>query len=156
VLQLWELEVKQLTGELVQASVAFEDLRIAGEEKDASILQLWQEAETSRADLEKLKKQVESELPPSSLLIGWLISPRLSLESSPFPSRSTGSSWGVGDVGGNAPDGLQLLAVGSGASGEGSPARVSTGAPVKQGAQWPVASGPWAATSPGICEVCSA
>jgi Tfp pilus assembly protein PilO len=43
--------------------VAFEDLRITDEEKDASILQLQQEAETARADLEKEKKQVEGKLP---------------------------------------------------------------------------------------------
>jgi hypothetical protein len=38
-LQLREVEVERLTRELVQESVAFEDLRIAGE-KDALILQL--------------------------------------------------------------------------------------------------------------------
>jgi hypothetical protein len=44
--------------------VAFEDLQIPGEEKDASILQLRQEAETTHADLEKEKKQVKGGLPP--------------------------------------------------------------------------------------------
>jgi hypothetical protein len=55
--------VERLTGELVQESMAFEDLRIADEEKDASVLQLQQEAKTARADLEKEKKQVEGKLP---------------------------------------------------------------------------------------------
>jgi hypothetical protein len=49
---------------MVQESVAFENLRITGEEKDASILQLRQEAEPSRVHLEKEKKQVEGELSP--------------------------------------------------------------------------------------------
>jgi hypothetical protein len=63
-LQLCESEVTRLTGEMVQESVAFENLRITGEEKDASILQLRQEAEPSRVHLEKEKKQVEGELSP--------------------------------------------------------------------------------------------
>jgi hypothetical protein len=36
--------------------MAYEDLRITGEEKDASILELRQAPETARADLEKEKK----------------------------------------------------------------------------------------------------
>jgi hypothetical protein len=44
--------------------VAFEDLRIAGEEKDTSVLQLQREAEALRADLKKEKKQVEGKLWP--------------------------------------------------------------------------------------------
>jgi hypothetical protein len=43
--------------------VAFKDLRITSEEKDASILELKQEVETARTDLEKEKKQVEGKLP---------------------------------------------------------------------------------------------
>jgi hypothetical protein len=71
-LQLREVEVERLTRELVQESVAFEDLRIAGKEKDASVLQLQWEAEAARADLEKEKKQVEGKLwPPSPLFVNW-------------------------------------------------------------------------------------
>jgi hypothetical protein len=38
-LKLWNAEVARLTGELVQESVSYEELRQAGEEKDATILE---------------------------------------------------------------------------------------------------------------------
>jgi hypothetical protein len=47
--------------------VAFEDLRITGEEKDASILELRQAAETTRANLE-MEKQVEGKSPQTLCL----------------------------------------------------------------------------------------
>jgi hypothetical protein len=61
-LKLWDAEITQLTGELVQEGVSYEELRQAGEEKDVAILQLWQAAETACAALETEKKQVEGEL----------------------------------------------------------------------------------------------
>jgi hypothetical protein len=42
----------RLTGELVQEAVSFEELWNTGEEKDTSIAELQQAAETARADLE--------------------------------------------------------------------------------------------------------
>jgi hypothetical protein len=42
--------------------VAVEALRVAGEEKDASVLQLQQEAEAVRTDLERERKQADDEL----------------------------------------------------------------------------------------------
>jgi hypothetical protein len=63
-LQLWESEITQLTRELVQEAVSFEELQSAGEEKDTSILELQHAAETARADLEKEKKQVEGKSHP--------------------------------------------------------------------------------------------
>jgi hypothetical protein len=47
--------------------VAFEDLRITGEEKDASILELRQADETTRANLE-MEKQVEGKSPQTLCL----------------------------------------------------------------------------------------
>jgi Tfp pilus assembly protein PilO len=44
--------------------VSFVELRIAKKEKNTSILELRQAAETTRADLEKEKKQVEGNSPP--------------------------------------------------------------------------------------------
>jgi hypothetical protein len=44
--------------------VSFEELRIAREEKDASILVLRQAAEAACAELEKEKKKVEGKSPP--------------------------------------------------------------------------------------------
>jgi hypothetical protein len=55
-------EVERLTGELVQGGVAAGALKVAGKEKDASVLQLQQEAEAMPADLEKERKQVEGKL----------------------------------------------------------------------------------------------
>jgi hypothetical protein len=59
------MEVTRLTGELVQEGVSYEELRQAGEEKDAAILELQQEAETTRTALETEKKQVEGKSPLS-------------------------------------------------------------------------------------------
>jgi hypothetical protein len=42
--------------------VAAGALKVAGKEKDASVLQLQQEAEAMPADLEKERKQVEGKL----------------------------------------------------------------------------------------------
>jgi hypothetical protein len=44
-------------------SVSYEDQRQAGEEKDATILDLQRAAETMRAALKTEKRQVEGELP---------------------------------------------------------------------------------------------
>jgi hypothetical protein len=62
-LKLRDLEITRLSGELVQEGVSYEELRQAGEEKDASILELQQAAEAARATLETEKKQVQGELP---------------------------------------------------------------------------------------------
>jgi hypothetical protein len=62
-LKLRDEEVTWLNRELAQLSVSYEDQRQAGEEKDATILDLQQAAETARAALETEKKQVEGELP---------------------------------------------------------------------------------------------
>jgi hypothetical protein len=67
--------------------VAFEDLRITGEEKDASILELRQADETTRANLE-MEKQVEGKSPPNPLFIDWFVSPRFALDLSPFRSQA--------------------------------------------------------------------
>jgi hypothetical protein len=88
-LQLRESEVKRLTGELVQESMAFEDLRVTSEEKDASILQMRQEAETAHMDLKKEKKQVKGKVPPEPFVYR-LVSPRFGLDPSPFFSRACG------------------------------------------------------------------
>jgi hypothetical protein len=88
-LQLRESEVKRLTGELVQESMAFEDLRVTSEEKDASILQMRQEAETAHMDLKKEKKQVKGKVPPEPFVYR-LVSPRFTLDPSPFFSRACG------------------------------------------------------------------
>jgi chromosome segregation ATPase len=55
-LQLQDSEIAQLTGELVQEAVSFEELRNAGEKKHAIILELQQTAETMRDNLETEKK----------------------------------------------------------------------------------------------------
>jgi hypothetical protein len=65
-LKLRDAEIAWLTRELVQEAVSFKELRSAGEEKDATILELQQAAETARASLEKEKKQVEGKSPFSS------------------------------------------------------------------------------------------
>jgi hypothetical protein len=66
-LQLRDSEITQLTGGLVQEAVSFEELRNTGEEKNATILELQQAAETARAALESEKKHVEGKLPLSIL-----------------------------------------------------------------------------------------
>jgi hypothetical protein len=48
--------------------MAFEDLRFTSE-KDASILELRQAAETALTDLEKEKKRAEGKLPPQILCL---------------------------------------------------------------------------------------
>jgi hypothetical protein len=53
--------------------VSYEDQRHAGEENDATILDLQRAAETARAALETEKKQVEGELPFLSFAC-WLYS----------------------------------------------------------------------------------
>jgi hypothetical protein len=55
-LKLRDEEVTRLNWELAQLSVSYEDQRQAGEEKDATILNLQQAAETARAVLEMEKK----------------------------------------------------------------------------------------------------
>jgi hypothetical protein len=69
--------------------MAFEDLRVTSEEKDASILQMRQEAETAHMDLKKEKKQVEGKVPPEPFVYR-LVSPRFGLDPSPFFSRACG------------------------------------------------------------------
>jgi uncharacterized membrane-anchored protein len=54
-LKLRELEITQLTGELVQEGVSYEELRQVGEEKDAAILELQQAAATARTTLDSEK-----------------------------------------------------------------------------------------------------
>jgi chromosome segregation ATPase len=61
-LKLRDEEISRLDGELNQLSVSHEDMRQAGEEKDVTILELQQAAETTRTTLEAEKKQVEGEL----------------------------------------------------------------------------------------------
>jgi chromosome segregation ATPase len=48
-IKLQDKEVSRLNGEMAQLSVSYEDQHQAGEEKDASILELQQEAEAARA-----------------------------------------------------------------------------------------------------------
>jgi hypothetical protein len=62
-LKLWDQEITLLSGELVQEGVSYEELWQAGEEKDATILDLQRAAETACAALETEKKQVDGELP---------------------------------------------------------------------------------------------
>jgi predicted nucleic acid-binding Zn-ribbon protein len=57
-----EDEVSRLNGELVQLSISHEDLRQSLEEQEATVRDLWREAEEERKALEVEKKQVESEL----------------------------------------------------------------------------------------------
>jgi hypothetical protein len=59
------VEITWLTRELVQEGVSYEELRQAGEEKDAAILELQQVVETACAALETEKKQVEGKSPLS-------------------------------------------------------------------------------------------
>jgi hypothetical protein len=61
--KLRELEITRLSGELVQEGMSYEEIRQAGKEKDASILELQQAAEVTRAALKTEKKQVQGELP---------------------------------------------------------------------------------------------
>jgi hypothetical protein len=65
-LKLRDEEISRLDGELNQLSVSHEDLRQAGEEKDAMILDLKKAAETACTTLETEKKQVEGEPPLSA------------------------------------------------------------------------------------------
>jgi hypothetical protein len=61
-LKLQDEEISRLDRELNQLSVSHEELRQAGEEKDAAILDVQQAAETARTTLEVEKKYVEVEL----------------------------------------------------------------------------------------------
>jgi chromosome segregation ATPase len=61
-LKLRDEEISRLDGELNQLSVSHEDMRQASEEKDVTILELQQAAETTRTTLEAEKKQVKGEL----------------------------------------------------------------------------------------------
>jgi hypothetical protein len=54
-LKLRDAEIAWLIRELVQEAMSFKELRNAGEEKDATILELQQAAETARATLETEK-----------------------------------------------------------------------------------------------------
>jgi hypothetical protein len=60
-LKLRDEEISRLDGEPNQQSVSHENLRQAGEEKDATILDLQQAAETACTTLETEKKHVEGE-----------------------------------------------------------------------------------------------
>jgi hypothetical protein len=62
-LNLQDEEVTRLNGELNQLSISYEDQRQADKEKEATILDLQQAAETARVALETEKKQVMGELP---------------------------------------------------------------------------------------------
>jgi hypothetical protein len=62
-LKIRDEEVTVLNGELAQLSVSYEDQRQAGEEKDVTILDPQHAVESTRAALEREKKQVEGELP---------------------------------------------------------------------------------------------
>jgi hypothetical protein len=64
-LKLRDAEVARLTEELVQEAMSFEEMRNVREEKDTTMLELQQAAETTRAALEMEKKQVEGKLPLS-------------------------------------------------------------------------------------------
>jgi chromosome segregation ATPase len=60
-LKLRDEEISRLDGELNQLSVSHEELRQAGKEKDATILDLQQAAEIACTTLEAEKKQVEGD-----------------------------------------------------------------------------------------------
>jgi hypothetical protein len=68
-LKLRDAEITRLSEELVQEGVFYEELRQAGEEKDATILELRRMAKTARASLETERKQVEGELPFACLFL---------------------------------------------------------------------------------------
>jgi chromosome segregation ATPase len=73
-LKLQDEEISRLDGELNQLSVSHEDLRQAGDEKDAAILDLQQAAETASTALEAEKKQVKGELSLSAVRLSvWFI-----------------------------------------------------------------------------------
>jgi predicted nucleic acid-binding Zn-ribbon protein len=68
-LKLRNAEITRLGGELVQKGVSYEELRQAGEKKDATILELRRTADTACASLETEMKQVEGESPFACLLL---------------------------------------------------------------------------------------
>jgi hypothetical protein len=68
-LKLRDAEIMRLNRELVQEGVSYKELRQAGEEKDATILELRRTVETARASLEMERKQVEGESPFACLLL---------------------------------------------------------------------------------------
>jgi hypothetical protein len=55
-LKLRDAKITRLTGELVQEGVSYKELRQAGEGKGATILELQQVVETTRATLKTEKK----------------------------------------------------------------------------------------------------
>jgi hypothetical protein len=119
-LKLRDANIARLT-KLVQEAVSFEELRDAGEEKEVTILELQQAAETACAALETEKKQVEGESPLLNLClpIGFVeIRSRLICF---FAFRPADGSQDVSDAGGGAPGGLQLLPARTGGSAGGSP-----------------------------------
>jgi hypothetical protein len=82
-----------------------------GGEKDATILELQQAAETARENLETEKKKVEGKSPLSDFLsVAWVRRDPLSTYLS-FAFRPAGCSRDVNNAGGGAPGGLQLLPV---------------------------------------------
>jgi hypothetical protein len=129
------------------------------EEKDATILELQQAAETTREALETEKKQVEGKSPLlDSSFVAWVRRDLLSTYSSSAfqacgllsgrrrrkrrrsrrPTTPPSRSWRFCE---RQPS---------------RHARASTRATGKPGAPWRVASGPWAAMSPGVCGLRSA
>jgi hypothetical protein len=93
--------------------MSYEELRQAGEKKDATILELQQAAETARAALEMEKKQVEGKLP---LLFFRLLVEFVKIRSRLicfFAFRPADGSRDVNDAGRGALDGLQLLSAGT-------------------------------------------
>jgi hypothetical protein len=94
--------------------VSYEELRQAGEEKDAMILELWRTTETARVTLEAEKKQVEGKL-HFPLFTCWLnllgFAPNLIRI---FTFSPADGSRDVDDPSRGDPDGLQLLSAGVG------------------------------------------
>jgi hypothetical protein len=113
-LKLRDAEITRLTGELIQEGVSYEELRQAGEEKDAMILKLQRSTETARAALETMKKHVEGKL-----LFLLFVCRLNSLGSATnliriFAFRPTDGSRDDDDPSRGDPDGLQLLSTGAG------------------------------------------
>jgi hypothetical protein len=157
-LKLRDAEIARLTGELVQEAVSFEELRNAGEEKDATILELQQAAVTARAALETEKKQVEGKSPISSpcLSLGFVeIHSRLIFFSFSGLRAPLGTLTTRAEALQTAYNSSQreLEAMQEAALKR---ARVSMRGPVKPRAPWQVASVLWVAMPPSVCGVRSA
>jgi hypothetical protein len=107
-------EVTRLNGELAQLSVSYEDQCQAGEEKDATVLDLQQGAEATRAALETERKQVEGELPfpPFTRCLDCFESAPNLIYALVF--RPTDDSRELSDPGAGHLDGLQLFLAGAG------------------------------------------